>query len=247
MKTTLFSGALFCATVLLFSCDNAENGGAGGKAGSAKSDQKTAACLEKFDHDYSKLLTQADILKHISIDDPAAIEVVYDAESVERHPEYGDIYYNWPSDRPDVRLSPTIAVEQPDLNSISLSNLSFNDGDATDIQGRFHVAYRNMTQEELDAGLARIEKAFEGKSAEDLENGKKMLQGRAKANNTPVEGVGDAAYWFPVSSMGKYYGTKVVVLTGNAQFAVVAKVSANDEENAEVAKKIALEVLAKCQ
>ncbi len=243
MKITLLNSALFCGALLLFPCENSK----GGKTGSTNSDLQTATCLEKFNYDYSKLLTKKDVLKNVSIDDPAAIKVVYDAASVEKRPEYGDIYYKWPSDRPDVPLTPSSPVDQPDLNSINLSNLSFEEGDAADILDSFHAAYGNMSQEQLDATIARMEEFYKDKPAADLENAKKNIQRRAKSNNTPVDGVGDAAYWFPVHTMGKYYGAKVVALTGNAQFSVLAKVSTNDEKNFEVAKKMALEVLAKCK
>lgn len=244
MKTFFLNGGLLCAAFLLFSCENSKS--ADGKTGS--SDQKTSSCLAKFDHDYSKLLTKEDVLKHISLDDSATLEIKYDAESVKKHPEYGEIYYQWPSDRPDVQISPNSPVKLPDTNSIGFTNLSFKDDDPAKLQARFHTAYGNMTQAQVDAAMARLEAADLYKDKpEDLESAKKMVLRRAESNNTPVEGLGDAAYWFPTKAMGLYFGSKIVVLTGNAQFEVIAKVSADDEENFEVAKKIALEILAKCQ
>lgn len=252
MKIKFLNGWIFCAAFLLLSCNFSENDNtAGGKTVSSsmgsKSSQKTADCLSKFDHDYSKLLTKEDVLKHISIGNPDVLETKYDAESVKRHPEYGEIYYEWPSDRPDVKIIASSPVKHPDMNSVSLTNLDFSDGDIANIQDRFHTAYKVMTSEEIDAGMARMEKFYKDKPAKELENAKKLLKKRGESKNKPVEGVGDYAYWFPAKAMNLYLGSKIVVLTGNAQFAVVAKVSENDAENFEVAKKIALEVLAKCK
>ena len=251
MKVPFLNAWLVCAAFLLFSCNSAESESAAGeKAAStsagSKSGKKTASCLVKFDHDYSKLLTKEDVLKHISIDNPEGLEIKYNEKSVKKYPEYGEIYYTWPSDRPGVQISPSFPLKQPDDNTVSLTNLAFKEGDIADIQDRFHTAYRVMSQEEIDAGMARLEKSFKDKPAKELETAKGFLEARGKSKNKPVEGVGDHAYWFPTKVMDLNLGSKIVVLTGNAQFEVVAKVSGNDEENFEMARKIALEVLAKC-
>ncbi len=253
MKITFLNSWLFCAAFLLFSCDSSKNKTPGGESGgseaeqSSKADRKTAKCLAEFDYDYSKLLTKEDVLKHVPIDQPEALELKYDAESVKKRPEYGKIRYTWPSERPDVQTSPSVPVKRPDLNSVSLSNLEFKDGDISNIQNRFHAAYRSMSQEQVEAGKARMKEFYKDKPAEDLENAIKLLEKRAEMKNTPVEGLGDFAYWFPFKAMDLYLGAKVVVLVGNAQFEVVVKVDENDEENFEVAKKIVTEVLAKCK
>lgn len=252
MRITFLNAWIVCAAFLLFSCNSSESeNSAGEKTAStstgSKGDKKTTNCLAKFNHDYSELLTKEDVLKHIPIDNPEELEIKYDAESVKKHPKYGEIYYNWPSDRPDVQINPSFPLKQPDENTVSLTNLEFDDGDIAKIQDRFHTAYKTMTQEEIDAGMARMEKFYKDKPAEELENAKNILKKRAEWDNKPVEGVGDYAYWFPYKMMDLYLGSKIVVLVGNAQFTVVAKVGENDEENFEVAKKIALEVLAKCK
>lgn len=252
MKSTYLNTWIVCAAFLLFSCNSSENEPTAGEnpaptSNSSKSGQKTANCLAKFDYDYSKLLTKEDVLKHIVIDNPEALETKYDAESVKKYPKYGEIYYNWPSDRPDVQISPSFPLKQPDQNTVSLTNLDFHDGGIAAIQERFHTSYKVMSKEQIDAGMARLEKSFQDKPAKDLENAKKLLEARGKSKNTPVEGVGDFAYWFPTKVMDLPLGSKIVVLAGNAQFEVVAKVSENDEDNFEMAKKIALEVLSKCK
>lgn len=251
MKVLFFNAWIVCVAFFIFSCNSSESEIAVGEkmvssAAASKSDQKTASCLTKFNHDYSKLLTKEDVLKHISMIDPEGLEMKYDAESVKKYPEYGEIFYTWPSDRPDVQMHPSFPSKYPDENSISLTNLDFKDGDADQLRNRFQTAYKQMSREEIDAGLARLEKSFKDKPAEELEIAKKLLKGRGKSKNSPVEGVGDHAYWFPTKVMDLYLGSKIVVLAGNAQFEVLVKVSGNDEENFEVAKKIALEVLAKC-
>src|SRR5690606_13340160 len=137
-----------------------------------KSNKKIASCLAKFDHDYSKLLTKADVLKHISLNNTEEAEIKYDAESVQKSPEYGEIYYTWPSDRPDVQMNPSFPFKQPDENTISLTNLVFHDGDADQLRSQFQTSHKEMSQEELDAGIARWEKSFKAKPAEDLEPAK---------------------------------------------------------------------------
>ncbi len=252
MKITFLNVSIVCAAFLLFSCNSSENETAPGEknastSASFKSGQKTATCLSKFGHDYSKLLTKGDVLKHIPNDSGEELEIKYDPESVARNPEYGEIYYNWPSDRPDVQLSPSFPLKQPDKNTVSLTNLVFNEGDIASIQDRFHTSYKVMSQEQIEGGMVRLEESFKDKPAKDLETAKKLLEARGKSKNISVAGIGDHAYWFPTKVMDLPLGSKIVVLVGNAQFEVVAKVSENDEENFELAKKIALEVLAKCK
>lgn len=102
-----------------------------------------------------------------------------------------------PSNRPDVQLNPSLPFKQPDENTVSLTNLDFKKGDISDIQNRVHTSYKVMSQEQIDAGMARLEKSFKDKPAKDLETAKKLLEARGK----PVEGVGDYAYWFPTKIM----------------------------------------------
>ena len=251
MRIPFFNACIVCVAFLLYSCNASEDENSTGEktastSTSSKSGQKIANCLVKFDHDYSKLLTKEDVLKHISLDNPEGLEIKYNEKSVKKYPEYGEIYYNWPSDRPDIQISPSFPLKQPDMNTVSLTNLAFKEGDIASIQDRFHTSYKVMSQEQIDAGMARLEESFKDKPAKDLETAKKLLEGRGKSKNISVEGIGDHAYWFPTKVMDLPLGSKIVVLVGNAQFEVVAKVSENDEENFEVAKKIALEVLAKC-
>lgn len=251
MKISFLNATIVCAAFFLFSCNSSESGNVSGEgavsaSAGTKSSKKIASCLAKFDHDYSKLLTKDDVVKHISMDNTEDLKIKYDAESVKKYPEYGEIYYTWPSERPAVQLNPSFPSRVPDDNTISLTNLAFQDGDADQLRSRFQTSYKEMSQEEIDAGMSRLEKSYKDKPAEDLETAKKLLEGRGKSKNKPVEGVGDYAYWFPTSVMGMKLGSKIVVLAGNAQFEVVAKVGDNDEENFEVAKKIALEILSKC-
>ena len=252
MKVPFLNVGIVCAALLLFSCNSSESENVAGEKSvststTSKSNKKTASCLAKFNHDYSKLLTEEDVLKHISsISNAEELKIKYDAKSAQNYPEYGEIYYTWPSDRPGVQLSPSFPSEHPDDNTISLTNLAFQEGDVDQLRKRFQTAYQEMSKEEIDAGIERLEKSYKDKPAEELETAKGFLQARGKSKNKPVEGVGDYAYWYPTSVMGMKLGSKIVVLAGNAQFEVVAKVSENDEENFEMAKKIALEVLSKC-
>lgn len=254
MKISLLNVSLFCMAFFLFSCNSSESESSGVETTTAttsakgsKADTKTASCLADFNHDYSKLLTKQDVLKHVSTADAAVLEIKYDAEEVKKRPEYGEIYYEWPSDRPDIQINPSFPLKQPDMNSVSLTNLKFSDREVAKIQDKFHTAYKTMTQEEVDAGMKRLEESYKDKPAEDLQTAQQVLKKRAEWKSTPLDGVGEYAYWFPSRVMNMYMGSKIIVLTGNAQFEVVAKVGENDEENFEVAKKIALEVLSKCK
>lgn len=250
IKVSLLNGWIFCIALFLFSCtsenDNSNNENLKKSSDKIQSDTKKADCLAGYNYDYSRLLTKEDVLKHISISNSEELKIKYNENSVQRKPEYGEIYYNWPSDRPDVQINPSFPLKAPDLNTVSFSNLSFKEGNVSRIRERFHTAYKEMSQEELDLGMARLEESFKDKSTKDLETAKKLLIARSNSKNKPVSGIGDYAYWFPTKTMDLYLGTKIVVLAGNAQFEVTAKVSENDAENLEIAKKIALEILAKC-
>jgi hypothetical protein len=250
IRVTLLKGWIFCIAFLLFSCTTESENSNGENlqeiSNKNQSDIKKADCLAGYNHDYSRLLTKEDVLKHISILNPAELKIKYNQNSVQRKPEYGEIYYNWPIDRPDVQINPSFPLKTPDMNTVSFSNLSFKEGNVADIRERFHTAYKEMSPEELDLGMASLEESFKDKSIKELETAKKLLIARSNSKNKPVSGVGDYAYWFPTKTMDLYLGSKIVVLAGNAQFEVTAKMSENDEENLEVAKKIALEILAKC-
>lgn len=250
IKVSLLNGWIFCIAFLLFSCasesENTNSENLKKFSDKNQSDIKKADCLAGYNYDYSRLLAKEDVLKHISISNPEELKIKYNENSVQRNPEYGEIYYNWQSDRPDVQINPSFPLKAPDLNTISFSNLSFKEGNASQIRERFHTAYKEMSQEELDHGMASLEESFKDKSIKDLETAKKLLIARSNFKNKPVSDIGDYAYWFPTKTMDLYLGTKIVVLAGNAQFEVTAKVSENDEENLEIAKKIAREILAKC-
>ncbi len=212
--------------------------------GTSQTNGKIAKHLASLNHDYSKLLTKEDVLKHLSVDDAALVEMKYDGEAVAAHPEYGDCVYEWPSDRPPVKVNPQFPP-QPDLNNVRISNLSFEDGKPADIRSSFDTAYKPMTAAEIDAATARMEKHFEGKPAEQLETAKGFLKSRGESKFRHVENVGDSAYWRPTKVMDMPLGVELVVLTGNAKFTITAKTSSDDEENLELAKKMAQEVLAK--
>lgn len=162
MKLSFLNGWIFCVSFFLLSCSSAEgeNTSEEKMTSSTKSDsgkgENIASCLGKFDYDYSKLLTSEYVLKHVSLVNSADLEQKYDADAVKRYPEYGEIYYNWPSGRPDVQMNPSFPLKTPDDNSISLTNLSFEEGNLSSIRERFKTSYKVMSEEEIAEGMARL-------------------------------------------------------------------------------------------
>ncbi|MEZ0607234.1 hypothetical protein ACAW74_01905 [Fibrella sp. WM1] len=162
-----------------------------------------------------------------------------------KYPKYDSYQYSWPSDR-TVTIKVGFgsgSVTAPDQNVIGLSWLDqFEANRYPDPLKRFRQFYRTPTEAEKKqmAELLDKELAKRGHGTGDRKTGAAV--GGTLANNTVYEdvaGIGDAAAW-------QVTDKKLVVLKGRTTFQVHANVSADKSINLSLAKKLAADVLAKC-
>lgn len=240
---------LFKYLLLLTGClafISCKEGSASAASGGSGPQGKVAKHLAALDYNYGEMLTEEDVRKIAELDASTEIEKTQEDNKATGSPEYGHCVYEWASDRPDVRINPQFPP-QPDLNSVRISNLAVDDDDPKKVLSRFETAYRPMTKEQIDASIARLEESFKDKPADQLETAKGFIEARGKSKYQHVEGIGDSAYWATSKVMDLYLGSELIVLTGNAQFKITAKVSADDQENLKVAKEAAKAVIAKAK
>ncbi len=107
----------------------------------------------------------------------------------------------------------------------------------------FKAFYRNPTQEELDKAFKTAEERLKNDpkySKEQAETAAGIAKGMlAKDKFEDVPGIGDAASFNKEENY-------LTVLVGAIAFQVIAYVSKDKAENMDLAKKLAKEVLAKC-
>lgn len=77
---------------------------------------------------------------------------------------------------------------------------------------------------------------------EELESAKSLLKIRANMDFELVEDLGTRAYW----KWGEQYGGELITLVGRSSFTIVSKISDDAHQNLELAKKLAREVINKC-
>ncbi|SFT15971.1 hypothetical protein [Sphingobacterium wenxiniae] len=218
-----------------------------GKASKAK--KYNAKCFEDFDYDYSKMLTKADVLKHVSVSDPDALEVNFkESRSSKKHNEYS---ITWASDRPDMVMEvkaggTSVSLPQADNNIVAVEQLEFKRGDAEKELSAFDRAYGQLSEQEYREMEERIDQQQADKSEEERKVMKSMIRARENMKFHPVANVGSGAYWEREEFRKQYFGTNLYVLAGTVQFRIKVKVSNDDEENARIAALLAQEVLAKC-
>lgn len=231
------------ATLLVSSCTSGDastsdsSSEATGNKKASKIELTTSDCLEMFNYDYSRMVTIQDIQKHHAID----------LSTIEKKDggikgEYGSILYTWASDRPDldVKVS-TMSIKVPDVNTVGVKMLSFyNDGSAETVES-FSIGYRGLSEEELETMNSNLENRFS--DPEELEKAKSLLQARGNMNFELVEGLGTRSYW----KWGEQYGGELITLVGRSRFTIVTKISDDPNQNLELAKKLAQEVINKCK
>lgn len=209
---------------------------------------KVSDCLAKFNYDYDKMLTKEDILKHVSNVDAATIKSKLDKKEKVNAPEYGECEYSWPSDRPkfEIKIS-TVSIKKDDDNKIIVSRLKNNeDSKVENVSSAFDRAYKTLTEEEIEEMNKRIEKSMADKSEKEKKMAKGFVKQRGKFKYEFVNNVGDKAYWKSSQNILAPGGVELVVLAGKAQFTIDVKVSTDQAENLDIAKKMANEVIAKC-
>jgi hypothetical protein len=123
------------------------------------------------------------------------------------------------------------------------SDLFMITGKSTPLES-FKAFYRNTTAAEKEAafkkaGEAMKEKGYDAKTTETATNMAKDLS-TDQITFKEITGVGEAASW-------RIKEKELTVLVGKVTFQVSVEISANDDENIALAKKLAAEVLAKCK
>ncbi|HLT41262.1 MAG TPA: hypothetical protein VKZ95_01040 [Sphingobacteriaceae bacterium] len=239
-KIRLFTGVF--AALLTSSCasgDASTNDSSLEATGSKKASKKelmTSDCLEMFDYDYCGMVTIQDIQKHHTID----------LSTIEKKDggikgEYGSVLYTWASDRPDqdVKVSP-MSISVPDLNTVGIKRLTFYDDGSAQTVESFSIGYRGFSEEELATMNSDLESRYS--DPEELESAKSLLKIRANMDFELVEDLGTRAYW----KWGEQYGGELITLVGRSSFTIVSKISDDAHQNLELAKKLAREVINKC-
>ncbi len=258
MKALTYLLASTAAALLFTACsgnsaESASNASAALTASSAAPSSPSApydaSCFEAFDYDYRQLLTKEDILKHVLVSNPDAIEVIFNERPIETHNEYR---IEWASDRPDVVMSikagPTsVEIPKADKNIVTFQKISFKKGAADKALQDFDRAYGQLPEEEYRQMEARIDEQYRDKSEEERNTMKSLIRTREGMAFQPVANVGSGAYWMSRTTQNIYLGVELHVLAGTVEFQIDVKVSADDKENARIAALLAQEVLAKCQ
>jgi hypothetical protein len=192
-----------------------------------------------------QLLPLDAIRKHYNVPEGAQKQYDYRADA-KKHDK--DVYeYTWDSDRTGKMNVAGREITYPLSNRIGLrwvgSDLFMITGKATPLES-FKAFYRNVSAEEKEeafkkAGELMKEKGYDEKTTETATDMAKDLSAD-EITFKEITGVGEAASW-------RIREKELTVLVGERTFQVSVDISSNDEENIELAKKIAQEVLAKCK
>ena len=138
-------------------------------------------------------------------------------------------------------------IEIPIPNMISLGGIKaytdsdYYDRDANDPVKRFQRAHHNMTAEEREKARAAINENMKDEDENTRKIANKVLgAATARIMFESVADIGDAAAW-------NIRTKELDVLTGATEFSVQVDVSADNEENKAVAKKLTLSSLDDCK
>lgn len=233
MKKTLFLAGLSC---FLFSCntDGTSSSTENAKTTAINGEELNCKLLEKFEKDYSSLLTKEEIASVYAVDFEHAKEELSNRS-------YGEYSFSWPSDRPEFIVeSSGFKLNVPDRNTIGIKTFSYSSSksDMKTTIGTFDMAYKELSKEELD----KINKNLAKQNDEIKSTGEDMMKIRGKRSWEFVEGLGSSSWY----KWNKNYGGELAVLAGKAKFYIIIKISDNPEENRDLARKLAEKVIAKC-
>lgn len=232
MKKMIFlSGVSF----VLFSC-NADSSGTSSATKNDNSNSKdmTCALLEKYDEDYSGLLTKEEMASVYPIDfDKAEVEL--------RNGSYGEYIFRWPSNRPAMQMEASgMKLDIPDQNAIGVSKFFFNSGDF-ELQSsidHFEMGYKKLS----DAELKQIEENLSKQKENVKSDAKNFMKVRDKMHWEFIEGLGSSAWY----KWKDDFGGELSVMAGKARFTILIKISSDPNENKELAQKLAEKIIAKC-
>ncbi|MEC3879189.1 hypothetical protein [Parapedobacter sp. 10938] len=205
-------------------------------------DDKTGACLKNYDFQYEKLLTKADVGKHVTID-----EASYKLDVSTMKGQYGHATYTWNSDRPDLEIEILgQIIRGPDRNRLEFTQLYFYTASEVQLYSQesvielFDIGYRKLSDAEVREMRENLDRQYADDPA-GLEQAKKFLEARLSFNYQRVE-VGDRAYW----SWNDTHGLELNVLAGATSFSLRTKFSAEAATTLPITVALAKEILAKC-
>lgn len=196
------------------------------------------SCFDPYVGKLDELLTKAEIQSvYPSVDDHAEYEYSRIGSI-----DYQVCQYQWDSDRTYMMKvgAQEISVAKP--NKIGIGCLRTYRDKIEDPLEYFKNAHRTPTKEELAQFQEMTKKKMEeeGMSEAEQKTGEAITTPfLAKISFTAIEGLGDAAAWDHMDSA-------LAILVGRVEFKIYVEVSADEEENQELAKKLAKIVLAKC-
>lgn len=203
-------------------------------------------CFEDFDYDYRKMLAKEDVLKHVSVSNPDAMEINFKENRSSK--KYNEYSITWPSGRPDMTIDlGTVKIPKADNNIVAIEQLEFKRGDAEKALIAFDRAYGKLSEQEYREMEERIDETQADKSEEERKAMKSMIRARENMKFHPVANIGNGAYWEREEVKDVYFGTNLYVLAGTVQFRIKVKISNDDEENVRLATLLAQEILAKCE
>lgn len=205
-----------------------------------------SACLLTYQTKMDQLLPLETIQKHYT-GDMGKAEKKYDFSPEAKKHDKDTYEYTWPSNRKTTMKLMGQTMEMDVSNRIGLkwlgSDLFMITGKATPLES-FKAFYRNASAAEKEAAFKKAgekmkEKGYDAKTVDAATGvGKDLFTDEITFKE--ITGVGQAASW-------RIKEKELTVLVGKITFQVSVEISENDDENIELAKKLALEVLTKCK
>jgi hypothetical protein len=198
---------------------------------------KTDDCLLSYQGKLNQLLP-LDLIKKYYKGDLTLAKLTYKPSATGKFDR--DSYtYTWPGDR---KMEGSAYKQSNQIGLKWVKIIDFYNPQKPPIEVFNHL-YRNPTEAEKEQAFKEAEKGLNerGVSQKDVKN--TIAEAKSIAATTKylrLQGVGEAAAW-------EYSSNYLIVLAGKVTFRVIANVSTNTDENIELARNLALEILGKCK
>ncbi len=237
--------------VFLFSCNSESKS----VSSSETSEQKAStgnSCLVKFADEPCTIFTTAEISKFSGIPES-------DIEMEAPHPiiksaSMKSCSYNWPSNRTQTISILNVTSEVAVKNLIGVGMIKILTEEELDKYKQtrteyFTLRYKSMTdaevaevKEKVNEELDKNEKTANSEPAKKVSES--LIGQMLKSNYEAISGVGDLASW--ETNMKRSAEGILHVLHEDVIFKVIINISDESSVNLEMAKKVALTMLAKC-
>lgn len=235
----------FVLLLIHTSCSNEAKGSADSSEPINEAVNSNADCLFDYMTKYDQLLPLEVIKKYYDV--PSSAKMNYDFRPDAKTHDKDTYEYTWDSDRVRKMKFGGQVMDVPSPNRIGLrwvgSDLFMIQGKSTALEN-FRSFYKNSSAAEKEAAFKQAakslkEKGYDSKTVDAATNmGKELAADEIIFQN--IESLGEAAVWIIKEK-------ELTVLVGNITFQINVEVSENDEENINLAKKLAQEVLNKCK